>query len=372
MGTTTSRLQLATRYSRLLKKMNHSLAHTRPIVIIGAGGIVNTAHLPAYKLAGYQVAGIYDVHREKAQNTARNFNIQKVYESLQQAVDHSPEKVIYDVAVPGAEILGILQHLPDHAAVLMQKPMGNDYKEAQQILELTRTKQMTAGVNFQLRYAPYINTVRQLIRQGAIGELCDIEVHVNVFTPWHLWTFLFESPRVEILYHSIHYIDLVRSFLGNPFGMYAKTVRHPNMFQLASVRSNIIMDYGDMVRANILTNHCHQFGLKHQRSYLKFEGTRGAIKVTLGVLINYPQGMPDTIEYVSMKGPEAGEWKTVPVTGTWFPHAFIGSMEQIMLAADKQIAEADNSVEDCIDTMACVEAAYKSSEQGGVSLTDIR
>lgn len=341
---------------------------SKPIVIIGAGGIVNTAHLPAYKLAGYQVAGIYDVNKEKAQETAANFNIPQVYDSLQQAVDHAADAVVFDVAVPGAEIMNILQQLPARATVLMQKPMGNDFKAAQEILQLTRDKQMMAGVNFQLRYAPYIKAVRQLIRQGAIGELCDIEVHVNVFTPWHLWTFLFESPRVEILYHSIHYIDLVRSFLGNPFGMYAKTVRHPNMFQLASVRSNIIMDYGDMVRANILTNHCHQFGLKHQASYIKFEGTRGAIKVTLGVLINYPQGMPDTIEYVSMNGPGAGEWKTVPVEGTWFPHAFMGSMEQMMLAVNKEIAEPDNSVEDCIDTMACVEAAYKSSEQGGMPL----
>lgn len=341
---------------------------SKPIVIIGAGGIVNTAHLPAYKLAGYQVAGIYDVNKEKAQETAANFNIPQVYDSLQQAVDHAADAVVFDVAVPGAEIMNILQQLPARATVLMQKPMGNDFKAAQEILQLTRDKQMMAGVNFQLRYAPYIKAVRQLIRQGAIGELCDIEVHVNVFTPWHLWTFLFESPRVEILYHSIHYIDLVRSFLGNPFGMYAKTVRHPNMFQLASVRSNIIMDYGDMVRANILTNHCHQFGLKHQASYIKFEGTRGAIKVTLGVLINYPQGMPDTIEYVSMNGPGAGEWKTVPVEGTWFPHAFMGSMEQMMLAVNKEIAEPDNSVEDCIDTMACVEAAYRSSEQGGMPL----
>lgn len=341
---------------------------SKPIVIIGAGGIVNTAHLPAYKLAGYQVAGIYDVNKEKAQETAANFNIPQVYDSLQQAVDHAADAVVFDVAVPGAEIMNILQQLPARATVLMQKPMGNDFKAAQEILQLTRDKQMMAGVNFQLRYAPYIKAVRQLIRQGAIGELCDIEVHVNVFTPWHLWTFLFESPRVEILYHSIHYIDLVRSFLGNPFGMYAKTVRHPNMFQLASVRSNIIMDYGDMVRANILTNHCHQFGLKHQASYIKFEGTRGAIRVTLGVLINYPQGMPDTIEYVSMNGPGAGEWKTVPVEGTWFPHAFMGSMEQMMLAVNKEIAEPDNSVEDCIDTMACVEAAYKSSEQGGMPL----
>ncbi len=62
------------------------------------------------------------------------------------------------------------------------------------------------------------------------------------------------------------------------------------MSQLASVRSNIIMDYGDMVRANIVTNHCHKFGMEHQHSYIKFEGTQGAIKINMGLLMNYPHG----------------------------------------------------------------------------------
>ena len=32
-----------------------------PIAIVGAGGIVNDAHLPAYRKAGFDVIGIYDV-----------------------------------------------------------------------------------------------------------------------------------------------------------------------------------------------------------------------------------------------------------------------------------------------------------------------
>ncbi len=36
--------------------------HHRPIFIIGAGGIVNDAHLPAYRIAGFEVAGIYDIN----------------------------------------------------------------------------------------------------------------------------------------------------------------------------------------------------------------------------------------------------------------------------------------------------------------------
>ena len=33
----------------------------KPIVIIGAGGIVNDAHMPAYRKANFDVLGLYDV-----------------------------------------------------------------------------------------------------------------------------------------------------------------------------------------------------------------------------------------------------------------------------------------------------------------------
>ena len=69
-----------------------------------------------------------------------------------------------------------------------------------------------------------------------------------------------------------------------------------------------------------------------------------------------------------MKKEKIPEWKTLEIEGNWFPHAFIGSMAQVMLAQQGSILQPDNSVEDCIYTMACVEAAYASNEKGGVLL----
>jgi predicted dehydrogenase len=341
----------------------------RPITIIGAGGIVNDAHLPAYKIAGYNVAGIYDIDKQKAIDTAARFAVPVVFESLQDVISLAPSNGVFDIAVPGREMIEVLQQLPASAAVLLQKPMGHNYEEAKQVLQIARAKKMIAGVNFQLRYAPFIAEARRIINDAAFGTLCDIEVNVNVFTPWHLWKFLYELSRTEILYHSIHYIDLVRTFLGNPESMYAKTTKHPLNTELASVRSNIIMDYGEMVRVSILTNHNHQFGTEHQQSYIKFEGTKGAVKIQMGLLMNYPEGLEDKFQYFLQ---EEKKWKEIKVEGSWFPHAFIGTMKQVMLAADGKIDRPDNSVEDCIHTMACVEAAYRSSEEGGVKLNDIK
>lgn len=337
-----------------------------PIYIIGAGGIVNTAHLPAYKIAGFNVQGIMDVLYDKAVQTAAAFGVPHVFSTIEEMVAAAPANAVFDMAVPGKQTIPVLQQLPDGASVLLQKPMGENLAEAKEILQLVRDKKIKAAVNFQLRYAPYILEVKKLINSKQLGELNDIEINVNVFTPWHLWDFLNEAPRVEILYHSIHYIDLVRNLLGNPQSVYAKTVKHKSMPQLASVRSNIIMDYGEMIRANILTNHCHIYGTPKQQSYIKIEGSKGAVIINFGALIDYPRGAADSFEYILLEEGTAPEWKTKIIEGSWFPHAFTGSMEQVLLAAGKQIEQPDNSVEDCIHTMACVEAAYRSSEGGGV------
>jgi predicted dehydrogenase len=338
----------------------------RPVYIIGAGGIVNDAHLPAYKIAGFNVQGIFDINIEKAKATAEKFSIPNVFAKLDEMISAASPDAIYDVAVPGSQTIPVLTELPNGSAVLLQKPMGENFDEAKQILKIVRHKKLLAAVNFQLRYAPYILAAKKFILDGSLGEPNDIEVNVNVYTPWHLWDYLNSTPRVEILYHSIHYIDLIRNLLGNPRSVYAKTTKHPSMKQLASVRSNIIMDYGELIAANILTNHCHNYGTPKQQSYIKFEGSKGAIKINFGALIDYPRGGADSFEYVLLEDGKEPEWKEMKIEGSWFPHAFIGSMAQLMLAAEGAIEKPDNSVEDCIHTMACVEAAYKSSEQGGV------
>src|SRR5258708_16149771 len=137
--------------------------------------------------------------------------------------------------------------------------MGETLAEAVEILKICRNKGLTAAVNFQLRWAPNMLAARALQGTGELGEVHDMEVSVSVHMPWELWTFLSTAPRLEILYHSIHYVDLVRSWFGNPERVLAKTVRNPKTPNLASTKSVITLDYGDLKRVHIATNHGHQF-----------------------------------------------------------------------------------------------------------------
>jgi predicted dehydrogenase len=333
----------------------------RPIVSVGAGGIVRDAHMPAYRLAGFPVAAVHDLARERAEALARDFGIPRVCATLAEAVASAPADAVFDLALPASAIVPVLEELPDGAAVLIQKPMGEDLAAARRIREICRRKRMVAAINFQLRFAPCVLAARDLVARGAIGELHDVEVRVTCAMPWQLWTFLFGIPRMEILYHSIHYVDLVRSFLGEPAGAHCRTVKHPQQLQLASTRTAIALDYGELRRATITTNHGHDFGTRHQESYLKLEGTAGAVKARLGVNLDYPRGLPDEVDFC-VRG---GDWRQVPLRGNWFPHAFVGTMASLMRRADGETDELPTSVEDAFRTMAVVEACYESNARGG-------
>ena len=85
-------------------------------------------------------------------------------------------------------------------------------------------------------------------------------------------------------------------------------------------------------------------------------------------MLNYPLGVLDIFEYVIIEEEKECKWDTIDIKGSWFPHAFIGSMSEVMKAAEGSISSPDNSVEDCIYTMACVEAAYESSIEGVIKI----
>jgi predicted dehydrogenase len=336
-----------------------------PIVVIGAGGIVHDAHLPAYRKAGFPVAALVDVNREKAEALAKEFAIPFCGTSIAEAVRFAPKDAVFDVAVPAGKLLDVLPQLPDGAAVLLQKPMGETLEEAIEILKVCREKGLVAAVNFQLRWAPNMMGARALVQAGVLGELHDMEVSVSVHMPWELWSFLKTAPRLEILYHSIHYVDLVRSWFGNPAGVYAKTVKSPLTAELAATKSVITFDYGEDKRVFIATNHSHNFGAAKQRSFAQWEGIGGAMRAQMGVNLDYPAGRPDSLEYVA-RG--KAEWSEAPLTGNWFPDAFVGSMGSLQSFVRGEAATLPTSVEDAIDTMRVVEAAYLSSERGGVAL----
>ena len=337
-----------------------------PIVLLGGGNIMREAHLPTYAKLGFEVWGVFDKNPEQARSLAQQFQIPRVFASLDAAVAEG-STVIYDIAVPADAVLELVGALPAESGVLIQKPLGRDREEARRIREACERRGLKAAVNFQLRFSPGMLAVRDALGRGYLGELRDVDVRVNVHTPWAHWAFLKGIERHEILYHSIHYLDLIRCVLGDPEGVLSRQLKHPELEGYSDTRSTTIVDYGDRCRVCLSINHSHDFGPDRMASEIKFEGTRGAAICTMGVNLDYPHGKPDTL-HVALGSSRA--WQEVPLRGSWFIEAFEGPMSNLQRYVSGEDASLVSAVSDAERTMRLVEACYLSNQRGSLPIPD--
>ncbi len=337
----------------------------KPIVIIGAGGIVNDAHMPAYLKANFDVVGLYDIDRKKVLHTAKKWDL-KPYTSMDELISNAKlNKAVFDLATPPSAIQGILKKIPVGSTVLIQKPMGEDFKDAKSIRAICRRRNLTAAVNFQLRFSPMMMIIKDCFEKKIIGDITDLEVHLNLLTPWELFPFLKSMSRVEIAVHSIHYFDLIRSFLGNPSGVWAQTLGHPTSKEFAQTRTSAILNYGPDIRCSLSINHNYRKGPNFQSAQIRIDGIESAAMIKLGLLLDYPKGEPDEVWIYPKIGTD---WNKIKFEGGWFPDAFIGTMSNLQRFASGEDKTLYTSVEDAYHTMSLVESCYISSKEGGTAL----
>lgn len=260
------------------------------IGMIGAGEIVEACHLPAYRMAGFTIVGIYDIHQEKAKALAEKFGIPRVYASLEELLADEEVKIV-DMAIPAR----IQADVAEQAAaagkhLLCQKPLAETYADAVRISRACAQHGVKAAVNQQMRWSPGIQASRTIIRRGWIGEPLQASIMVNVKQEFANWSWLREMPTLEFMYHSIHYMDSIRYLFGTPEYVYADGARFPGQQCVGETRTLLHIQFPGEARGLIHDNHNHIAGEDDWYATFRFEGTEGIIKGTNGSLYNYPVG----------------------------------------------------------------------------------
>lgn len=337
------------------------------IGIVGCGGIVQYAALPTYKKHDLNVVAAYDIKREVAENVADEFDIPRVYDTLE-ALVADPDVEMVEISVPPQHQLQIARTCAAAGKhLLCQKPLALDLGEAAEIVKAARDAGVKLAVNQQLRWGPGLRAARHLIEKGWIGQPVDASIQVSVNTPWHLWPWLAASPRLEVLYHSIHYIDAMRAIFGDPQWVTSRHARNPLQGDIAGETKTItIMDYDEHLQVFIADNHYN-----HSDDYFaifRFIGTEGHITGTLGAMYDYPHGREDTLEWSSTRYYDGLRFEA-KLEGRWIPDAFIGPTASLMEAIQTDGAPETDGL-DNLGTLRVVEAAYISHAQNRSVLFD--
>ncbi len=328
----------------------------RPVAIVGAGAIVDVAHLPAYRDAGIAVVGITDLDAGRARDVAERHGIPVVYPSTEALLAAHDAEVV-DIAVPGAAQPAIVEAaIAAGYDVLAQKPFAPDVATGRRLADLADAAGRRVVVNQQLRYDEGIAAAHALVRRGAIGDLHHVAFRVEIHTDWAAWPWLLTTPRLEVSNHSIHYHDVVRWMLGEPSAVFCVGRRIPGQRAVAetATTTSYLFDSG----ATALVHTDHNVTRAEPSATFELQGTRGTIRGTLGLLYDYPHGRADTLE---LSSDATDGWVQYPVTRRWLPDAFVGPMASLLDALAGG-PEPSTSARDNVGTLALVDALYLSQQ----------
>ena len=337
------------------------------IGFIGCGGIVNYGHIPAYKASGFNMVGAYDLNPEAAEKTVQAYGLKKVYGSLEEVL-LDPSIQIVDIAVLPWE----QRHIVEKAVVagkhlLCQKPFSINYAEAVEMTKLAQQAGLKIAVHQQFRWSSIIRAVKALMFEGWLGDILDVQVQVSIHTPWDMWPWLASQPRLEVLFHSIHYLDSLRFLFGDPSLVTSRHTKDPAQKSKGETKTITIWEYANGLQ--ILIAICHFDWSPGLYSLFRVLGTEGLVEGTIGTNYDYPNGRSDTLKFTSRTQPERDFSATLP--GKWIPDAFYGPMASLMEAIQTD-GEPLTSAEDNLRTLRVVEASYRSmSEARSVSPLEI-
>ncbi|HUK24614.1 MAG TPA: Gfo/Idh/MocA family oxidoreductase [Terriglobales bacterium] len=334
---------------KLPRRLDHGIG------IVGAGGIVNYAHLPAYKKAGFKVAGIVDKNREQAERTAKQHSIPQTYATVADLLKDREIEFV-DIAVYPKEQAAIVEQVTAAGKhLLCQKPFADEYSVAVRNVELAKNANVKIAVNQQMRWDAGIRCARLLMDDGWLGAPTYGAIQVHCKTDWSLWPWIYQGKCVEIMFHSIHYIDSLRYLLGDPTYVFTSGSRGPAETTQAETKTLTVWEYASGLQVSI--DVCHSTWQDDPYAIFRLEGTEGVIKGTIGLMYNYPTGRPDTLEFMSKRNP--GYWFSARLDSMWIPDAFVGPMASLMCAAEDG-SEPETSGRDNLRTLQVVFAEYRS------------
>ena len=338
------------------------------IGIIGAGGIVNAAHLPAYRKAGFNVIGLTDKDRDKAEQTARTFEVPKVYATVE-ALLEDPSVEIVDIAVPPWNQKDLVRQVTTAGKhLLCQKPLSNIYAEAVEIVEMAEASGVRLAVNQQMRWDQAVRASRTLLNRGLLGDPASAVIDISILTEWRAWPWVLTVEGLDLMFHSIHYFDSMRSLFGLPERVWSSGSGYPGQAPVGETRTITVFEYSDTFRAMVSVNHNNW--TEEQFATLRIDGTEGYAAGTFGLLYDYPHGRPDTLSYSSRK---IDPNKTIDhrFEERWIPDSFIGPMGELMAAIEEDRLPETNG-RDNLKTLQMVHAGYRSmAEHRAVSPGEI-
>lgn len=156
------------------------------IGIVGAGGIAQRNATDSAKSGFATITGVFDTNHQAGRTMAKSLS--------------APVFATYDELLNEPSIEAVLLSVPHHlhkpmtveAAnhgkhVLVEKPMANNIAEAEEMIAACNKNNVKLTVNYSFRYLAKIRKAKEIITEGALGDITGVQIISHQFKDRGYW-----------------------------------------------------------------------------------------------------------------------------------------------------------------------------------------
>jgi predicted dehydrogenase len=140
-----------------------------------------------------RLCGIFDINLTRANYISRECGGVPVFDKFDQMLEQTVPDAVIVTTVDRFHHEYIIRALQAGCDAITEKPMTTDAAKCRAILEAERTSGKKVIVTFNYRFTPYVTRIKELIREGQLGDVFSMDFEwfldtshgADYFRRWH-------------------------------------------------------------------------------------------------------------------------------------------------------------------------------------------
>ena len=148
---------------------------------IGCGEVTEKKSGPAFnEVEGSQVVAVMSRSENKARSYAERQHIRKWYTDAQELIDDPDVNAIYIATPPSSHATFAIMAMRAGKPVYIEKPLAASYNDCIRINRISEQTGVPCFVAYYRRYLPYFQKVKEIIENGTIGKVINVQLRFSV------------------------------------------------------------------------------------------------------------------------------------------------------------------------------------------------
>lgn len=127
-------------------------------------------------IEGSRVVAVMSRDEEKAKSYAIRHQIPRWYTDAQELIGDEDVNAIYIATPPSSHATFAIMAMKAGKPVYIEKPMAASYEDCARINRISKETGVPCFVAYYRRYLPYFQKVRQLVEEGEIGNVINVQI----------------------------------------------------------------------------------------------------------------------------------------------------------------------------------------------------